>query len=75
MIRLLCILLTVISFAQMGHAQENGLYIKLGEARTKKSMMAFPALQYFGSPTTASRYQSVGSEMFNTITNERCGFP
>src|SRR6478736_3971873 len=70
MIRLLCILLTVISFAQMSHAQENGIYIKLGEARTKKSLMAFPALQYFGSPTTASRYQSVGSEMFNTITND-----
>ena len=70
MIRLLCILLTVISFAQIGQAQENGIYIKLGEARTKKSMVAFPALQYFGSPTTASRYQSVGSEMFNTITND-----
>lgn len=51
-------------------AQENGIYIKLGEARTKKSLMAFPALQYFGAPTSASKYQSVGVELFNTITND-----
>ncbi|WP_415063110.1 translocation protein TolB, partial [Bdellovibrio sp.] len=54
-------------FAQ---AQENGIYIKLGEARTKKSLAAFPPLQYFGAPTTASKYQSVGVELFNTITND-----
>lgn len=51
-------------------AQENGIYIKVGEARTKKSLMAFPALQYFGSPSSASKYQSAGSELFNTINND-----
>jgi TolB protein len=70
MIRLLCVLLAVISFAQMSQAQDNGIYIKLGEARTKKSMLAFPALQYFGSPTTASSYQATGAEIYNVVNND-----
>lgn len=51
-------------------AQESGIYIKLGEARTKKSLLAFPALQYLGSPGTVSKYQSVGAEIFDTIMND-----
>lgn len=68
--RILCILLALMTFAQMSLAQDSGIYIKLGEARTKKSLMAFPPLQYFGSPTSSSKYQSIGAEMFNTITND-----
>lgn len=72
--RLLCILISLLAFSQISasvaSAQENGIYIKLGEARTKKSLLAFPPLQYFGSPTSSSKYQSVGAEMFNTITND-----
>lgn len=56
--------------APVAFAQDNGIYIKLGEARTKKSLLAFPALQYFGSPTASSKYQSVGVELFNTIAND-----
>lgn len=48
----------------------SGIYIKLGEARTKKSLMAFPALQYSGSPSSASKAQSVGAEIYNTIVND-----
>lgn len=51
-------------------AQENGIYIKLGEAKTKKSLLAFPAFQYLGSPTGVSKYQSVGSELFDTVNND-----
>src|SRR5690606_34849460 len=47
-----------------------GIYIKLGEARTKKSLLAFPPLQYTGTPTAASNYQAVGAEVFNTVTND-----
>ncbi len=68
--KLFLLLLTVLAFSSTGFAQENGIYIKLGEARTKKSLLAFPALQYFGSPTTASKYQSVGAELFKTVTND-----
>ncbi|MFS4458790.1 translocation protein TolB [Bdellovibrio sp. HCB2-146] len=64
-------LAVVLSLAPaVSQAQENGIYIKLGEARTKKSLMAFPALQYFGSPSSSSKYQSVGAELFNVINND-----
>lgn len=42
--------------------------IKLGEARTKKSLLAFPPLNYQGSPSGS--YQAVGSELYNTISND-----
>ncbi|AFX99875.1 PD40 domain-containing protein [Bdellovibrio bacteriovorus] len=69
--QILALVLTIGLFPLFSHAQNNnGIYIKLGEARTKKSLMAFPPLQYTGSPSTASRNQSVGVEIFNTITND-----
>lgn len=42
--------------------------IKLGEARTKKSLLAFPALNYQGSPSGS--YQTVGADLYNTINND-----
>lgn len=70
-ITLFCSLIVAIPlFTSVAFAQENGLYIKLGEARTKKSLLAFPALQYFGSPASSSKHQTVGVELFNTIAND-----
>lgn len=46
------------------------IYIKLGEARTKKSLLAFPALQYMGAPTSSVNYQNIGAEMFAVISND-----
>jgi TolB protein len=54
--------------SDVAYAQGSGIYIKLGEAKTKKSMLAMPALQYFGSSTSKS--QSVGAEIFATLTND-----
>lgn len=62
--------LTVLLTFASAHSQESGVYIKMGEARTKKSLLAFPALQYLGTPTAASNYQSVGAEIFSTVTND-----
>lgn len=70
MMKQLLAMLLIVGILPFAHAQENGIYIKLGEARTKKSMLAFPALQYFGSPSTASKFQSAGVELFNTISND-----
>lgn len=71
MIKNLLALLIVLNLIPVfAKAQDTGIYIKLGEARTKKSLMALPALQYFGAPSSASKYQSVGVEIFNTITND-----
>lgn len=66
---LVCLLL-IFSFTSASYAQEGGIYIKMGEARTKKSLLAVPPLQYFGSPTTTAKYQSVGVELFNTLVND-----
>lgn len=64
---LLATLLTFVTSASW--AQEGGIYIKLGEARTKKSLLAFPPLQHFGS-NNSSKNQQIGIEIFNTITND-----
>jgi len=42
--------------------------IKLGEARTKKSLLALPPLIYQGSPSGSSH--SVGTELYSTINND-----
>lgn len=42
--------------------------IKLGEARTKKSLLALPPLIYQGSPSSSS--QGVGTELYSTINND-----
>lgn len=46
------------------------LFIKLGEARTKKSLVALPPLQYLGAAGAAPNYQSIGNELFNVVTND-----
>ena len=46
-----------------------GIYIKLGEAQKKKSLLAFPALQFVGSPSATPNYQSVGTELYSVISN------
>ncbi len=47
----------------------NEIYIKLGEARTKKSLLAFPTLQNLGSSSSSSAI-SAGNEVFNVIKND-----
>lgn len=42
--------------------------IKLGEARTKKSLLAFPPLNYQGSPSASAK--NIGTELFKTIHND-----
>jgi TolB protein len=71
MMKQMVILLLALSFfPALSSAQEGGIYIKLGEARTKKSLMAFPPLQYQGAPNTSAKYQATGVEIFNTVTND-----
>lgn len=61
---LLCLnLVTVFALAEQ-------VYIKIGEAKTKKSLIALPPLQYIGSPAVAASNTGVGAEIFNVITND-----
>lgn len=64
---LITLILSALLVGGTASAQEGGIYIKLGEAKTKKSLLAFPPLQYQGS--ASSKNQAVGVELFNTITN------
>lgn len=45
------------------------IYINMGEAKTKKSLIAFPSLQFLGAPGKSS-VQSLGSELYNTVNND-----
>lgn len=49
---------------------EEQLYIKIGDAKTKKSLMGFPQLNYSGSPAQATKHFALGAEMFNVIQND-----
>lgn len=63
----LCIFLFAGLLQSVSHAQ-NDIKIDLGKARTKKSLLAFPPLQFTGSPV-GSKYQIVGAEIFSVVTN------
>lgn len=54
-----------------GFAQENSneIYIKLGEAKTKKSLLALPSFQNIGAPKS-SKESSTGLELFNVVKND-----
>lgn len=67
--QLLALLLVLSSLPFFASAQEGGIYIKAGEARTKKSLLAMPPLQYSGSPGS-SKFQAIGVDLFNIITND-----
>lgn len=63
------IFLLITLFAISSFAESN-IYIKVGEAQTKKSLLALPVTQLIGSPAGAPNYQSTGAQLFNTIQND-----
>lgn len=67
-------LVTLILFSPTTWSQEGGseptVYIKVGEAKLKKSLLALPQLSYSGSGVGARNQKAVGTEIFNTITND-----
>jgi len=52
------------------NSEESQIYIKIGEAHSKKSLIAIPPIQYFGAPTPSSKFQQIGTELFNVINND-----
>lgn len=51
-------------------SKDSQIYIKLGDAKTKKSLVAFPPLQLLSSKESAPNSVAIGAEMFNVITND-----
>lgn len=65
------LLFVLLAFAlPAGAFAQGSVVVKLGEAKTKKSLLALPPLQFLGTPAAAPKYQSVGAEMFNVISND-----
>jgi TolB protein len=63
--------LTIILLSQV-HASENssGLYIKVGDANLKKSLLALPAFQLNGSPNAAKSSLKVGKDLYDVLSND-----
>jgi TolB protein len=47
----------------------SGLYIKVGEAQLKKSLMAIPPFQFVGSPSNAANGMKAGKELYDVFRN------
>ena len=69
MTRFLLCLLLCFSFIPFSIAEESGIYIKVGEAKLKKSLLALPALQLF-SNTVGALGKTTGVDLYNTIVND-----
>lgn len=65
----LVLLFSILINLSSAKAEEGQVYIKLGEAKTKKSLVALHPLQYEGSVKT-NNYSGVGAELFNVISND-----
>ncbi len=49
---------------------QNQVYIHVGEAEIRKSLMALPAFQFFGGPQLTSKVQQAGLTLYNTVYND-----
>ncbi len=49
---------------------QNRIYIKVGEAKIKKSLLALPPFRFLGTPSSARKYNSIGVELYKTIYND-----
>lgn len=61
------IMITLFIFQNFALAQQ--VQINLGEAKTKKSNLALPALVYLGAPGSAANYNEVGSTFYQNLTS------
>ncbi len=63
------IFLVLLVSPSLANAQDQ-IYIKVGEANVKKSLLALPPFQYQGSPVAAPNFKSVGTDIFNTVSGD-----
>ncbi len=62
-------ILTFLFSTALQAQSSNEIYIKIGEARTKKSLLAFPTLQNLSS-SSSTKDIAAGNEIFNVIKND-----
>lgn len=51
-------------------AQSSNIYIDVGSATIKRSLIALPAFQYFGSAKDDKKNLAIGQELFNVAYND-----
>lgn len=61
-------IVALFSVSAMAEEAENKIYIKVGDANFKKSLIAVPSFLLLSSPS--GNFREIGSELFNTLTND-----
>lgn len=56
-------------FCLPSYTQNTSIYIKVGDAKVKRSLLALPPFQFLGSPTVNPNYRSIGQELFTVFNN------
>ena len=46
------------------------IYIKVGEAKVKKSLLALPPFRFLGNPVNSKNYNAIGVELYKTVYND-----
>lgn len=57
-------------FAAEAPPSTSTVYISVGDAKVKRSLMALPPFLFLGTPTTDSTSKRVGTDLFNTVLND-----
>lgn len=65
----LCLVM-IMGFTSAQAEEKGQIYIKMGEAQTKKSLLALPPIQFAGNPSVTPNYQSIGADIFKVIYND-----
>jgi TolB protein len=67
----LCIaLVCFLPFTGLARAQEAKIYIDIGQANVKKSLLAFPPLVYVGTQATNRQHIDAGQNLFRVVYND-----
>ncbi len=68
---LLCLIFLITPLAYSQDAgKPSSVFINVGEAKVKRSLMALTPLLFLGTPSTDSSIKRVGTDLFNTALND-----
>ncbi|MGZ3722736.1 MAG: translocation protein TolB [Bdellovibrionales bacterium] len=63
-------LILLLSFGAVCDAEDSQIYIDVGQATVKKSLIALPPLQYLGSQATNATHLKAGQDLYRVILND-----
>lgn len=68
--RILALLITTLLISSQAYSQSGKIYISVGKAKAKKSLLALPLFQIRGSNATSKSTIRLNSEIFQTVKND-----